>query len=212
MVRHRRADPQLLGEIQRNTERGVGVVRRHPKTGKRVLGLLRWGLIPHWSNDPNIASKTVNARGETVRTVPSFRDAYRSRRCLVPADAFYEWKANGTTKQPFAIALRDRQLFAFAGLWENWKDPLSSQWVRTFTILTTKPNELVAPLHYRMPLILARADYEQWLDVAHDPASLIRPYPADEMTAWPISTRVNRPENDDPGILDRIELSLSPHY
>ena len=145
-----------------------------------------------------------------MRTVPSFRDAYRSRRCLVPADPFYEWKATGTTKQPFAIALRDRPLFAFAGLWENWKDPSSSQWVRTFTILTTRPNELVAPLHNRMPLILAQADYEQWIDPTHDPANLIRPYPVEEMTAWPISTRVNRSENDDPGILDCVELSSSP--
>ena len=181
-------------------------MRRHPKTGERVLGLLRWGLIPHWSNDPTIASKTVNARGETVRTVPSFRDAYRSRRCLVPADAFYEWKATGMTKQPFAIALRDRRLFAFAGLWENWKDPSSSQWVRTFTILTTKPNELVAPLHDRMPLILAQADYEQWLDPTHDSASLIRPYPADEMTAWPISTRVQRARMTIP------ESSIAPRF
>src|SRR6266566_263289 len=157
------------------------VIRLHPATGERVLGTLRWGLIPYLSKDPKIAWKCINARGETVKTTPAFRAAYRSRRCLVPADAFYEWKANGKAKQPYAIAMRDRQPFAFAGLWENWKDPTSAEWVRTFTIITTAPNEVVAPLHDRMPVILARSDYDRWLGDEADPALLIRPYPPDEM-------------------------------
>jgi putative SOS response-associated peptidase YedK len=142
-----------------------------------------------------------------VKTTPAFRDAYKARRCLVPADAFYEWKANGKAKPPYAIAMRDRHPFAFAGLWENWKDPTSSEWVRTFTILTTKPNEVVAPLHDRMPVILAPDDYDRWLDTNVDPASLIRPYPIDDIVTWPVSTRVSKPENDDAHILGRVELT-----
>jgi putative SOS response-associated peptidase YedK len=154
--------------------------------------------------DPKIAWKCINARGETAKTTNAFRDAYRSRRCIVPADAFYEWKANGRTKQPYAIAMRDRQPFAFAGLWENWKNPATDEWLRTFTVLTTKPNEVVNPLHDRMPLILNPRDYDRWLDKDYDPADLIRPFPSDGMVTWPISTRVNKPENDDSAILDRV--------
>jgi putative SOS response-associated peptidase YedK len=181
------------------------VIRLHPETGERVIGTLRWGLIPYWSKDPKIAWKTINARGETVKTAPSFRAAYKSRRCLVPADAFYEWRKNGKAKQPYAIAMRDRQPFALAGLWENWKEPETQEWIRTFTILTTPPNEIVAPLHDRMPLILTPQNYDRWLDTKDDPAPLIRPYPFDDLVTWQVSTRVNKPENDDPGILDRIE-------
>jgi putative SOS response-associated peptidase YedK len=180
------------------------VVRLHPERGERVIGMLRWGLIPYWSKDSKIAWKCINARGETVKTAPAFRDAYQRRRCLVPANAFFEWKANGKTKQPYAIAMRDREPFAFAGLWENWKNRATDEWLRTFTILTTKPNEVVAPLHNRMPVILAPGDYDEWLDTETDPAALIKPYAAGEMVSWPVSTRVNKPENDDETILDRV--------
>jgi putative SOS response-associated peptidase YedK len=180
------------------------VIRLHPESGDRVLGLLRWGPIPYGSRDPKIAWKCINARGETLGTTPSFRRAYRARRCLVPANAFYEWKADGKTKQPYAIALRDRRLFAFAGLWENWQDPTTEQWVRTFTIVTTKPNEVVAPLHDRMLLILDASDYDHWLDSEYDPTSRIGPYSSKEVVTWPVSTRVNKPENDDAAILDRV--------
>jgi putative SOS response-associated peptidase YedK len=183
------------------------VIRHNPETGERVLGTLLWGLIPYWSKDRKIAWKCINARGETAKTAPSFRDAYKRRRCLIPADAFYEWKANGKAKHPYAIAMRDRRPFAFAGLWENWKDPKTSEWVRTYTILTTKPNEVVAPLHDRMPVVLAPGEYDQWLDTSTDPASLIRPYPLDDMATWPVSTRVNKPENDDAAILERVEAT-----
>jgi putative SOS response-associated peptidase YedK len=172
-----------------------------------VFGLLRWGLIPSWSKDPKIAWRCINARGETAKTTSAFRSAYQSRRCLVPADAFFEWKAVGKSKHPYAIALRTRQPFAFAGLWENWKDPKTNEWVRTFTILTTQPNDVIAPLHDRMPVILAADGYDRWLG-KDDPADLIRSYPADEMITWPVSTRVNTPTNDDPAILDRVEDAL----
>jgi putative SOS response-associated peptidase YedK len=183
------------------------VVRRDPKSGERVLSPLLWGLIPYWAKDRKIAWRTINARGETVKTAAAFKSAYVKRRCLVPADAFYEWKKIGKGKQPYAIAMRDRQPFAFAGLWENWKDPASGQWVRTFTILTTAPNALVAPLHDRMPVILTPADYERWLGEEPDPADLIRPYPPDAMAAWPVSTRVNKADNDDAAILEPVEAA-----
>jgi len=182
------------------------VIRLHPESGDRVLGALRWGLIPYWSKDAKIGWKCINARGETVKSTPAFRDAYKRRRCIVPADAFFEWKANGKAKQPYVIAMRDRQPFAFAGLWENWKDPATQEWVRTYTILTTRPNEVVAPLHDRMPLILHARDYDQWLDKNYDPADLIRPFPDDGMVTWPVSARVNKPENDDATILDRLAV------
>jgi putative SOS response-associated peptidase YedK len=185
------------------------VVRLDPKADGRVLGTLLWGLIPYWAKDRKIAWKCINARGETVKTTPAFRSAYKARRCLVLADAFYEWRANGKAKQPYAIAMRNREPFALAGLWENWKEPTSDQWVRTFTIVTTAPNELVAPLHDRMPVVLASADYDRWLGEDPDPAHLMRPYPADEMAAWPVNTRVNTPKNDDSRILDRIEELVS---
>jgi putative SOS response-associated peptidase YedK len=183
------------------------VVRRDPKSGERVLSPLLWGLIPYWAKDRKIAWRTINARGETVKTAAAFKSAYVKRRCLVPADAFYEWKKIGKGKQPYAIAMRDRQPFAFAGLWENWKDQASGQWVRTFTILTTAPNALVAPLHDRMPVILAPSDYARWLGEEPDPADLIRPYPPDAMTAWPVSTRVNKADNDDAAILEPVEAA-----
>jgi putative SOS response-associated peptidase YedK len=183
------------------------VVRRDPKSGERVLGTLLWGLIPYWAKDRKIAWKMINARGETVKTAPAFKSAYVKRRCLVPADAFYEWKKAGKAKQPYAIAMGDRQPFALAGLWENWKDKASGQWLRTFTIVTTAPNALVAPLHDRMPVILAPAAYERWLGDEPDPADLIRPYPADDMIAWPVSTRVNKADNDDAAILEPVEVA-----
>jgi len=180
------------------------VIRLHPKTGERVLGELRWGLIPYWAKDQKIAWRTINARGETVKTAQTFRSAYKDRRCLVPANAFYEWKVARKTKQPYAIAKRDRQIFAVAGLWENWKERSSGEWIRTFTILTTKPNEVVAALHDRMPVILQPEDYDRWLGEEPDPADLIRPYPADDLVAWSVSKRVNTPKNDDPSTLDRL--------
>jgi putative SOS response-associated peptidase YedK len=183
------------------------VIRLHPESGERVLSELRWGLIPYWSKDRKIAWKCINARGETAKTTPAFRDAWRRRRCLVPADAFYEWKkVDAKVKQPYAIAMRDRRPFALAGLWENWKDPQSQEWLRTFTIVTTKPNEVVAPLHDRMPAIIAPEDYDRWLGEEEDPAALVRAYPPDGMVTWPVSTKLNKPENDDAGVLDRIEV------
>jgi SOS response associated peptidase (SRAP) len=141
------------------------------------------------------------------RTLPSFREAYRKRRCILPVDGFFEWKAikGQKAKQPHAIAMKNGSPFGIGGLWENWKDPTSGEWMRTFAIITTNANELVAEIHDRMPLILAPTDYIRWLSDEPDPGDLMRPFPAEPMRMWPISTRVNKPENDDPSIVERIE-------
>ena len=137
------------------------VIRRNHKTSEVLLDPLRWGLIPYWCEDPKGGRKPINAKCETVRTLPSFREAYRKRRCILPVDGFFEWKAikGQKAKQPYAIAMKDGSPFGIGGLWENWKDPTSSEWVRTFAIITTDANELVAEIHDRMPLILASGDY-----------------------------------------------------
>jgi putative SOS response-associated peptidase YedK len=184
------------------------VIRRNHGTGAVSLDPLRWGLIPHWCSDPKGGRKPINAKCETVHDLPTFRDAYRTRRCIVPVDGFFEWKAikGQKAKQPYAIAMKDGAPFGLAGIWENWKDPASGEWVRTFAIITTEANELVADIHDRMPAILAPEDFARWLGENPDPRDLMRPYPAELMRIWPISTRVNKPENDDPSILQPAEL------
>ena len=184
------------------------VIRQNHETGERSLDPLKWGLIPYWCNDPKGGRKPINAKAETVATLPTFRDAYRKRRCIVPVDGFYEWKAikGQKAKQPYAIAMKDGSPFGIAGLWENWKDPASGEWIRTFAVVTTDANEMVADIHNRMPAILATADYDRWLSDEPDPRDLLRPFPADLMRMWPISTRVNKPENDDATIIEPVEL------
>jgi putative SOS response-associated peptidase YedK len=185
------------------------VIRRNHKTGEVSLDPLRWGLIPNWCNDPAGGRKPINTKCETVRDLPSFRDAYRTRRCIVPVEGFFEWKAikGQKAKQPYAIAMKDGAPFGIAGIWENWKEPASDEWIRTFAIITTDANELVNEIHDRMPVILAPSDYARWLGEEPDPQSLMRQFPADLMLMWPISTRVNKPENDDPSIIEPIELA-----
>jgi putative SOS response-associated peptidase YedK len=140
-----------------------------------------------------------------VRSLPSFREAYPKRRCILPVDGFFEWKAikGKTAKQPYAIAIKNGEPFGIAGIWENWKEPVSREWIRTFAIITNS-NELIAEIHDRMPVILAPVDYARWLSEEPDPSDLMRPYPADLMRMWPISTRVNKPENNDRSIVDPI--------
>jgi putative SOS response-associated peptidase YedK len=158
-------------------------------------------LIPSWAKDPSIGNRLINARGETLAEKPSFRGVYKYKRCLVLADGFYEWKTQPGTKVkiPHFIHMKDRQPFAFAGLWDEWNSPDGSQ-IRSCTIVTTEPNELMASIHNRMPVILPPDAYAQWLDTAPQPpdslAALIKPYPAGEMAAHPVSTLVNNPKND----------------
>jgi len=187
------------------------IIRRNHETGVASLDPLRWGLIPHWCQDPKGGRKPINARCETAHTSSMFEDAYRRRRCILPVDGFYEWKAikGQKARQPYAIAMKDGKPFGIGALWENWNDPASREWIRTFVVITTDANELVAQIHNRMPLILASSDYARWLGDDPDPRDLLQPFPAGPMRMWPISTRVNKPDNDDPSILERIKLAAS---
>lgn len=178
-----------------------------PNDGRNKADFFLWGLIPSWSKDPSIANKLINARGETIAEKPSFRGGFKYKRCLIPVDGFYEWKSTPgvKTKTPYYIHMNDRKPFAFAGLWDEWRSPDGGE-VRTCTIITTEPNELMSTLHNRMPVILNQKDYAEWLDPApRTPDSLlhlIQPFPVDRMSAYPVSTMVNTPNND------RAELVL----
>ena len=167
---------------------------------------MRWGLVPSWAKDVGIGSRMINARAEGIAAKPAFRAAFRQRRCLVPADGFYEWQKVAGGKQPMLIRLRSGDPFAFAGLWERWRGPDGE--VETGTIITTAPNAVTAPIHDRMPVILDPADYDRWLDPSQpDAAALLRPCPDDWLTAIPVSTRVNSPKND---AADLIESFPNP--
>jgi len=176
--------------------------------GQRELTVMRWGLIPCWAKDSKIEFSTINAKSETVTTSPTFREAMKRRRCLVPAEWFYEWqKTDAKTKQPYAIAMRDDSLFAFAGLWERWKDKAKDLVMETYTVLTTDSNELLEPIHNRMPVILATKDYQRWLepgDPTHLPVDLLRPYPAGEMKAWKVGSAVGNVRNNAPELIAPI--------
>ena len=168
-----------------------------------AIQLLQWGLIPSWAKDPAIGSRMINARAETLAEKPSFRAAFKKRRCLVLADGFYEWLQTPAGKQPMRITLASGEPFAMAGLWESWHAPDGSL-LRTFTIVTGEPNELVAPIHNRMPAILLPEHEAIWLDNAAEPAiwqDILRPYPAQRMAAYPVSRRVNFVGNDDEGLV-----------
>jgi putative SOS response-associated peptidase YedK len=185
------------------------VIRRHPETGEHRLDRLWWGLIPHWVEDERGGRKPINAKAETVARLPTFRAAYAKRRCIVPIDNFFEWRRKGLgPRQPYAVAMKDGSPFGLAGIWENWRRPGTEEWVRTFAIITTTANELVSLIHDRMPVILHAKDYERWLrSVEPDPRDLLVPYPAEPMTMWPISTRVNSPAKDDPDVLTPLPTS-----
>lgn len=196
----------------------IGVVRFNPKARQRTLDLLKWGLVPHWSKDEKPAFNTINAKSETVATTRAYRDAWQAgRRCLVPFDLFYEWRkgsdgAKDGAKQPYAIALKDRAPLGLAGLWES-KRLGGDAVLRSFTILTTTANDLLAPLHDRMPVIVAPEDYAAWLgddDTGPDAArALLRPFPSDAMEVWPVDPRVGNWRNDDPGLILRQDAAGS---
>ena len=192
----------------------VAVAR--PSDNGRTLAMLRWGLIPSWAKDHAIGNKLINARSETAAEKPSFRSAFRHRRCLIPADGFYEWQRRGGARQPWLFGLRDGAPLVFAGLWERWTVPDDAALtgslaehspgdaVETCTILTTAANETVAPVHGRMPVILPPDAWSTWLAGEQVP---LAPYPADAMTAHPVRTHVNRPANDDPRCVEPIALT-----
>jgi putative SOS response-associated peptidase YedK len=195
------------------------VVRLNRDSGQREFAPLRWGLVPFWAKDAKFGYTTINARAEEAAAKPAYREALKKRRCLVPADAFYEWQRprleerGKKTKHPFAFALKSGQPYAMAGLWERWQSK-EGEALETFTILTTDPNVLMEPVHNRMPVILEPRDYARWLDAgdpARPPVDLLRPFPAEEMVAWPVSDRVGNVRNNDPQLLDRAEPSAGPH-
>ncbi len=190
------------------------VVRIDPESGERELTVMRWGLVPFWAKDTKIAYSTINAKAESVPASPTFREAWKRRRCLVPAEWFYEWqKLDARHKQPYAIAMKDDSLFAFAGLWDKWKDKTTGLELHTFTILTTDPNELMEPIHNRMPVIVARADYARWManaDPARLPLDLLKPYPAEEMRAWKVAGAVGNVRNNFPALIAPVEPSAPP--
>lgn len=180
-------------------------VVRATRSGARELAQLRWGLVPRWAKDPSIGSRMINARAETVTVKPAYRTALRWHRCLVPADGFYEWTmVPGVGKRPFHIGMKDGAPFAFAGLTERWLTPAGTP-LDTCTIITTQANALVAPLHDRMPAIVAPEDYARWLDSeSEDVTDILSPYPAEAMHFFPVSTRVNAVRNDDAGLIEPV--------
>lgn len=191
----------------------VSTVLQPSDSKNRQFKMMRWGLIPKWSKDSKIGAKLINARAETVAEKPAFKSAFRKRRCLVLADGFYEWQQQENTKQkqPYYFHLKDEQPFAFAGLWEQWQDA-SGEVIDSCTLLTTDANELMRPIHNRMPVILNPNDYERWIDPeVKEPERLqplLRPYSTQEMIAYPVSTTVNRPSNDNAECIKSAEAPL----
>jgi len=187
----------------------VPAVLQDSDTGRRVLKMFGWGLVPSWAKDASIGSRLINARSETAAEKPAFRSAFRNRRCLIPTTGFYEWKRSGSAKQPYFIHLRDGGLFAFAGLWDRWKGEEDRETRETCTILTCQPNELMSSIHNRMPVILDPVDYSLWLDPGVTDKNALRPflkpYPSERMVAYPVSTYVNKPGHDDPACIVPLE-------
>lgn len=189
----------------------VGLVRVNAQSQQREWALALWGLIPSWSKDPTIGARMINARAETVDEKPAFRAAFKRRRCIIPASGFYEWKKMNGGKQPYFITSADGEPLGLAGLWESWSGP-NGEALESCTILTTDANEAVALLHDRMPVILNPEDYDEWLGAGKDstPAQLLqlkhllRPFPADLMTLYPVSTYVNRPRNEGEACIERV--------
>jgi putative SOS response-associated peptidase YedK len=186
----------------------VAAVRVGSESEERELVLMRWGLIPFWAKDSSIGARMINARSETVAEKPSFRNAFRRRRCLVPADGFYEWQKLDGAKQPVYVSLQDRDAFAFAGLWERWENPDNGV-VESCTLLTCEPNELLRPIHSRMPVILSPRDYSLWLDrEVNEPErlqALLYPYPSGRMQAYAVSRYVNSPRNEGPDCIVPVD-------
>lgn len=189
-----------------NVAQAQAVLTVREASGGREATILKWGLVPRWAKDPGIGNKLINARSETVTEKPSFREAFARRRCLVPLDGSYEWARRGDRKRPFYFHMRDGEPFAIAGLWERWEG--EGEPLETCTLLTTEANELLAPYHDRMPVILMPGDYEAWLDPdvrdSRELTKLLRPYAHAEMRTYAVSALVNSPSNDDPRCVEPI--------
>lgn len=188
------------------TDEAAVVVQREDR---RAITAFRWGLIPHWADNPKIGSRMFNARAETLASSPAFRDAFRRRRCLIPVDSFYEWRREGTIRQPYRVIRTDGAPLALAGLWSGWRDPESDEVRRTFTIVTTTPNALMRSIHDRMPVLVPAEAWAIWLDPAlPDPGELnglLVPAPDGALEAYAVSRAVNSVRNDGPGLIEPLE-------
>lgn len=188
----------------------VPAVRQNPRSTNREISLIRWGLVPSWAKDSSKAASMINARSETAASKPAFSDALKFRRCLIPADGFYEWQRVGNAKQSYCFEVERGELFAFAGLWETWNDP-NGKALETCSILTTTPNALTARIHDRMPVILDPQCYDLWLDPGTTDTTVIseflKPFDARLMRCFPVSSRVNQPANDDSECSAPVEVT-----
>jgi putative SOS response-associated peptidase YedK len=216
-----RSDPKRLAKEFEVAEVPQAEVRYNVAPTQNILGVrmvsderemtfFKWGLIPAWAKDTSMGARLINARSETVEEKPSFRQAFKQRRCIIPADGFYEWRREGGKKQPYFFHMRDERPFGFAGLWERWEGD-GGQVINSCTILTTEANEVLRPVHDRMPVILHPDDYELWLDVdarKHDLVKeLLRPYAAGEMLGYPVSESINSPRNQGAKLIERAEVN-----
>ena len=201
-------EPDLSPRYNIAPTEAIAIVKVAGEEPRRILVMVTWGLVPSWAKDRAMGPRLINARAESAAEKPAFRAAFKYRRCLVPADGFYEWKRIDGRKQPYLFGTADRTVFAFAGLWERWSGP-DEEVLESATILTTDANELLRPIHDRMPVILAEADYDLWLDPTVKTAErlnpLLRPYPAREMIGHPVSPRVNRAGYEDPDLIVPIQ-------
>ncbi|KYC42185.1 hypothetical protein WA1_19565 [Scytonema hofmannii PCC 7110] len=189
----------------------VSAVLYNQTSDRRELQQLQWGLIPSWAKDPRMGAKLINARAETVAEKPAFRSAFKRRRCLIVADGFYEWQQSEGKKQPFYFRLQNGEAFGFASLWEEWRSP-EEKTVSSCTILTTRANELLEPVHDRMPVILHQKDYDLWLapqvQTPEMVQQLLQPYPSEAMAAYPVSTAVNNPKHNSPDCIKPLSAKM----
>ncbi len=201
--------PALSPRYNISPSQPVATILARESGAQRILKMMRWGLIPSWAKDASIGNKLINARSETVSQKPAFRQAFRHRRCLIAADGFYEWARSGKQRQPFYFQRAERQPFGLAGLWETWQSPTGDQ-IESCTILTTSANALMAPIHQRMPVILAPEAYEEWLrapaERAQDLAGTLAPCPEDWLDVYPVDPMVNRPDCDTPACIEAVKV------
>ncbi len=184
------------------------LVIRQSESGERTAAPLKWGLIPHWAKDPTIGNRMINARGETVAEKPSFRSAFKRRRCIIPASGFYEWGPSGAGKWPYYITAADGPLLSFAGLWERWRAP-DGEPLESCTIITTNANESLARIHQRMPVCLPEASYADWLDpeaTGETCLALLKPLPGSAFEIRPVAKAVNNPRNDSAELVEPVEI------
>ncbi|MDQ8174321.1 MAG: SOS response-associated peptidase [Gemmatimonadota bacterium] len=211
-TRYLKGRPATLGEL--TPTQNLAPTQRTPivreVNGARELARLRWGLVPSWARELTIGASMINARAETVAEKPSFRVAFRQRRCIVPLSGFIEWQREGTRKRPFAIYREDRAILSVAGLWERWADPAGGE-VQTFTVITTAANGFMAPIHDRMPVILEPGDEDTWLSADTEPAALhalLVPCAEGRLAAHEVSSSINSPRNDAPELLEPVGDAL----